>query len=567
MTHVRILLACALLALPACKSRRDRPATGTDQAAAPAEPAARDADPARPRLVVLVVIDQLPSWWFDPTLPRLEGGLARLVREGVYYPRAEMPWSNTFTAVGHAAIGTGAAPRESGILANAWHMDGAAEQTGCTDDPTHPVHGATDAAHGESSRFLKVDGVADVLERATGGEARTIAISLKDRAAILVSGRRPDLALWWDTERAMMTTSRFYAEERPAWLDPAAGLVGKPDRFLAATWTPGDPEACAQLSGAADEQEGEGGNHGLGKVFPHAIGSVEQPGKAILNTPFGTEILLETAHAALRSEELGADDVPDLLAISISSYDYAGHGWGQESWEAVDVLLDIDRRLGRLFEELDQRVGKDQWAVVLTSDHGAQRLVRADPAGPKRYLILKSEAVIAAQKAAEKVLGRGVWVRGLSANVLHYTPQLVSQPEEKKARALAAMQAAVSKVEGMGLVADAATIAGDCARHEEPVRQRACRSLPPEGIAGMVALAGPGSQYVGDHPFGAGHGGDSEEERTVPVIIRAPGLAPARHDETVSFLRVAPTLSALLGVPPPPAATEPPLEVRGRESR
>ncbi|HLU67971.1 MAG TPA: alkaline phosphatase family protein [Kofleriaceae bacterium] len=562
MTSRLLILLGALAALPSCRCNEERPATSRQPAQPPAA-AREDAAPDRPRLVVLVVIDQLPSWSFSRSAPHLSGGLGRLVREGVFYPEAEIPYSNTFTAVGHAAIATGAPPRETGILANAWHMDGSLEQTGCTDDPESPVLGPrAEPGEGESSRRLQVEGVADMLERATGGAARTVSISLKDRAAILTGGRKPDLALWWDPAQALMTTSRYYAAERPAWLDPAQGLVGAPDRFLAATWEPRDPAACAALTGAEDDQAGEGGNHGLGKTFPHPLTEVEQPGKAILNTPFATEILFETATAALRAEKLGADEVPDLLAISVSSHDYAGHGWGQESWECADVLLDIDRRLGDLFELLDAEIGEDRWAALLTSDHGAQPLNPAAGTGASRdgrHHILKEQAVGAAQKAAARVLGGGQWAHALSANIIQVTPAFSALPAEKKAPALEAMVKALQGIPGMGLVAPVAELAGDCARHQEPVRRRACLSLPPGGGEGIVALAGPGSQYVGDHPFGAGHGGDSAEERVVPVVIRAPGRAPARHEGTVSFLRVAPTLSALLGVPPPPAATEPPL--------
>jgi arylsulfatase A-like enzyme len=176
-------------------------------------------------------------------------------------------------------------------------------------------------------------------------------------------------------------------------------------------------------------------------------------------------------------------------------------------------------------------------------------------------MIEKGGAVAAAQKAAVKVLGRGTWAHAFSANIIHVTPAFRALPAAKKAAALSAMKSAVSAIPGMGLVDDVTAIAGDCARHEEPVRRRACLGLSPSGLEGLVALTAPGSQYIGDHPYGAGHGNDSEEERTVPVIVRAPGLAPARHDQPVSFLRVAPTLSALLGIPPPPAAAEPPLDL------
>src|SRR5687768_2642690 len=104
-------LLLAVLAMSGCGSRDEE---GVAVAASPPHGSGL-------RLVVLLVIDQLPSWSFDAALPSLDGGLARLVERGVHYPRAELPFANTFTAAGHAAIATGAPPSVTGILANEWH--------------------------------------------------------------------------------------------------------------------------------------------------------------------------------------------------------------------------------------------------------------------------------------------------------------------------------------------------------------------------------------------------------------------------------------------------------------
>ena len=53
--------------------------------------------------------------------------------------------------------------------------------------------------------------------------------------------------------------------------------------------------------------------------------------------------------------------------------------------------------------------------------------------------------------------------------------------------------------------------------------------------------------------FGTGHDAPNDDNRRVPVIVMAPGLAP-RH-ATGTTLQVAPTLAALLGVAPPVTAT------------
>jgi len=503
------------------------------------------------RLVVLLVIDQLPSWSFDAALPSLDGGLARLVERGVHYPRAELPFANTFTAAGHAAIATGAPPSVTGILANDWHRATGDRALGATIDLRDMTL--------RSSSQLRADGVADVLERATGGKSRTVAVALKDRAAILTIGRRPDLAVWYDPDSGAMATNRFYAPEPPAWLRDLAS-DRPPSRFFRAQWHPLDRRELVRLSGSADDQPGELGNNGLDASFPHSLAKVPRPSQAIINTPFGTEILFDAADAALRGEGMGIDAVPDLLAISVSSHDYAGHGWGQESWERIDLLLRLDERIDQFLDHLDRTVGAGHYAVVMTSDHGATRLVeRQQAAGGDVFRVEKPQIRDAAERAAQKVLGAGPWVRGVSGNLIHVAPAFAEQPQAQRAVAIREMVAEVSRIPGMGLVAATADIAGDCKRHREAIRRMACLSLPDGPLGPIVTLAAQGSHIAGSHSWGAGHGGPSVDERTVPIAIFAPGRMRARRDEVVSLLRVAPTVAALLGVPPPPAASEPPL--------
>lgn len=556
-----LVFAALLAAALGCRDR-DR----DDGAGRPASP-----PPARgavgPRLLVLVIIDQLPSWSFGRSLPHLTGGLGRMARESVHWTRVELPYGNTFTASGHAAIATGAAPRDTGIIANEWHHDSALQTGGVTDDPASPLYGPRPPPGGESSRQLRVEGVADSLERATGGRARTVALALKDRAAILAIGKKPDIVAWWDSTQRMMTSSRFYGA-RPAWLDPEQGLVSDPAKLLAGTWQPTDSAACESLTGRPDDAPGEGGNHGLGLTFPHSLAAVADPGKAILNTPFATRILLESAAAAVTREELGADDVIDLLSVSISSHDYAGHGWGQESWECADVLLDIDRRLADLFAQLDREVGADRWIGVVTSDHGALRAPRErfGPGVLPSGVIPKPVVVATAQRAAQQVLGKagGPWAHALTGNLVHLTPAFRALPPSRRERAFAAMIRAIAGIPGMGLVdRTSALIAEDCAVVADPERQRACNSLPPDTVEAIYALTRSGWGYIGDHPWGAGHGNGSADERIVPLMIRVPGRPAATRDETVSFLRIAPTLAALMGVPAPPAARLPPLDAWG----
>lgn len=565
----RRLVAAALLlcgALASCKRDRALHSTPPVETAPVSAPARADL-----KLVVLVVVDQLPSWTFTRDAHHLEGGLARLLRESVYFPVAEYPYASTYTAPGHAAIGTGAPPSASGILANGWFRREDGSYLGATDDPEHPVfvigedpegHLARDAAEGGSPATLRVEGIADALAR-EHPEARTVSVSLKQRAAILMTGRRPHLAVWYEPRQEAMTTSRFYADEPPAWLEALARDKPVSDR-IAEKWDVEDHDFLEGHTEGEDDSPGEGENLGFDTCFPHTLGECEWPAKAIRATPAGVELLFDTARAALEAEELGKRGVTDLLAISVSSHDYAGHYWGQESWERFDILRRTDRALGELLSDLDRRFGADGYAVVVTSDHGAVPMIErsARTGYPARRVTYRS-LLDAAQKGMEQHLGPGRWVLGYAANSIYLSPTFRQAPEDKRRAALDAAAAALRAVPGVGFAAPTDRVAGDCDRHRELLPRLVCASAHPEASGEIVLVPDRYSLFIeARFRTGTGHGTPSPECREVPLLVKRPGVEPRRASERVSVLQVAPTLAELLGVAPPKAATEEALPLR-----
>ncbi len=512
-----------------------------------------------PKLVVLIVVDQLPTWIFERDRSLFKGGFARLLRDGGYVRAAELPYANPFTAPGHASIATGAPPSVHGVLSNTWFRRLQQRELAAELDPEGTVFSVGPSQGGElspddsaSARVLRVDGIADILRRASLERAHSVAIGLKPRAAAFVAGRRPDLVIWYDAAAGGMTTSRAYAPEPPPWLVKLA-LDHPATRFFKESWTPLDPAVLARVTGIPDAAPGEGDIEGFGVAFPHELAKSVAPQKLFLHTPYADEMVLETALTSLDAMELGNDNIPDLLAISFNAHDYAGHLWGPESWEALDLTLRFDLTLGRLFDALDKRLGHDGWAVVLTSDHGATPVVERGTARGRR--IPTGEIMKAAEAVLVRRLGQGPWVAALTSGNLYLTPAFARIQDPRRAEALTAAANAISALPNIAAAGVVERLAGNCAARTD-LDRAICLSIVPEESGDLYVVPTAGS-LITDYKTGTHHDAPFDDNRRVPIFVMGPGIAPQQG--IGSLLQVAPTVSALLGIPPPEAATEKPL--------
>jgi hypothetical protein len=545
LRRIAVLLALVLLAGCAAPD----PIRGKVSANAPA-----------PRLVVLIVVDQLSSWAFERDRALYRGGFARFLRDGGYVRAGELPYANTFTAPGHATIATGAPPSVHGVVGNTWYRRAEGTERSAEHDPDAPPFAVGPSQGGElgpedsaSSRALRVEGLADVLRRATAGRARSAAISLKARAAVFVGGKRPDAVVWYEPAAGGMTTSRAFAAEVPPWL--VAHARARPaTRFFGQTWTPLDASLLARATGIPDDAVGEGGVHGFGPSFPHALSASANPSRVLLHTPYADELVLETALAAIPALGLGADDVPDLLAVSFSAHDYAGHLWGPESWEALDLKLRLDAALGRLFDALDARLGRGGWAAVLTSDHGVTPVVeRSKVTGARR--IRTDEIARAVEAALEPRVGKGPWVAQIASGNVYLAPAFEAAPAGARDAALSAAADAIARIPGVAAGARSDRLAGRCTDRPQ-LLHAICLSIVP-GESGELLVVPAAGSVITNFSSGSHHDAPFDDNRRVPILVLAPGLTP--RTGTGSLLQVAPTVAALLRVPAPPAATAPPL--------
>lgn len=550
-------LALAAAAAAAACGPRSRPPV-------PAPPPPRP----QPRLVVMIVVDQLPSWTFGPMAPSFTGGLRRLLDRGVYVPRVQLPYGTPFTAPGHATLATGAPPAVHGIIGNSWYRREAEAMVDADFDTAAPIFRVAPAAGqspvlggGVSATALRVPGLAEALHLGTGGRGLAVAVGLKARAACFVAGQHPDDVVFFEAEAGGMTTSAAYAARLPAWL-LAHAQAAPVARWLGAEWLPLDAGRLAAVTSIADAAAGEGAEHHLGVTFPHRLADTTSPGQAISATPYGDRLVLEAARAALLARRLGADDVPDLLAISLNSHDFAGHSWGPGSWEEVDLLWRLDAELGAFLQFLDERVGAERYAVALTSDHGVTPLVERSPE-PGARRIPPTEITNAAEAAFDATIGPGDWIASFASANLYLSAAARALPAGQRDRALEAARQAIAVLPGIA-AADRyesiiTAVPGECERGTALERAMCLAAAP--GARGELYVVPHRGSVISPYVTGTHHDAPSDDNRQVPLLVVAPGVAPRLETRALTTLSVAPTVAALLGVAPPAAAHAPPLEL------
>lgn len=517
-----------LILAVACSAPPKPPQPAPPKPLAP-KPAAVEAPAAKPpKLVVLVVIDQLPEWAFEQKRPHLTKGFDRLLREGEWHT-GQHPSAATLTAPGHALLGSGEPSATSGIVANEWWSRELARKIKSVE--------AADGSIGATN--LRVPALGDAIAAANAG-GKAVGISLKDRAAILPVGKA-GISIWYEKKTATFTSNRVIP-----WL---AKLPAVKPRLE--PWTPLDATQLAALSGTVDDQRGEVGEKGFGSTFPHAPKQTKDASDAVLAMPLGNELVFETALAAIDNEQLGTDADADLLTLSLSAHDYVGHGWGHESWESWDMTLRLDEQIGRFLDGLDERVGKDGWAMIVTSDHGGAPLPERTGGGR----IAMEDIQDAANRAAIAVLGPGEHVVAAPYPNVYLAPSVLANKKERD-RVVNKIILALKSFPGIELAARTVDYAGNCDKRTGEAFV-ICLSLDVERSGEIFYL--PRRNWIleeRDERLATAHGSRQAYDRLVPVILLAPGRVPHApaakpSNTTIYMVRIATVLARWLNVTPP----------------
>jgi predicted AlkP superfamily pyrophosphatase or phosphodiesterase len=327
----------------------------------------------RPKLVVGIVVDQMRWDYLYRFYDRYDnnGGFKRMLNQGFTCENTFIPYAPTVTACGHSSIYTGTVPAINGITGNAWWDRSQMRTVYCTEDKTVNTVGSTSSNGKQSPRNLLTTTICDELRIATNYKSKVIGISLKDRGGILPAGHSANAAYWYDNTSGKWITSTYYTKELPQWV--SRFNESKPvDGYYKNGWSLLYP-ADTYIQSTTDDKKYEG--KPFGATFPYDLSSFAgKDYSKITTTPWGNTLTTEFAKNAVINEGLGSDNITDFLAVSYSSPDYIGHSFGPNSIESEDGFLRFDKELGEFFDFLDKKIGKGQYTVFLSADHGVAHI-------------------------------------------------------------------------------------------------------------------------------------------------------------------------------------------------
>ena len=513
------------------------------------------APPPRPKLVVLLVIDGLPQRQVTAYRDQLApDGFARFLDRGTMFTQAHYGYAFTVTGAGHATVLTGAYPHRTGIIGNEWIDRATGRPMYCAGDPAAQYIGnKTGAMDGTSPRNLKVEGLGDVLRRVEP-RSKVIAISGKDRGAILPAGQT-GTAYMFMSGTGQFASTTYYMQQHPTWVNAFNG-ARPADRFFKTEWKPVLPEAAYARS-IPDSQPWFGPRGGK---LPMLMGTPndEAPGpnyySALLASPFADMLSLDFARAAIAGEQLGADDAPDILSVSLSGHDYVNHRWSAESRLSHDHFLQLDRMLQAFFADLDRTVGRDNYIAVLTADHG---FMPAPEVSQSRGLdagrLSGSQLLATVNGALEQRFGAPKLAIGASASALLLDRKLIAERGlDFDAVANAARD----------LVAAQPQLAAAYTRRELESGSRAgaplfdqMRKTWHRDVSGDVQYALKPYWMFGSSTSMATHGSPYEYDTNVPILVWGPKWTKAATvEQRVEVADIAPTLARVLGIAAPAAS-------------
>lgn len=496
-----------------------------------------------------IVVDQMRwDYLYRYSSKYSQNGFKRLLRQGYSCANTHINYLPSYTAPGHTCIYTGSVPAIHGIAGNDWYDYEKNTTTYCVYDSSYNRVGAGKSKGNVSPRNLRVTTITDELRLATNYQSKVISLALKDRSSVLPGGHKPTGVYYLDQATANFITTSYYTNQLPAWVDTFNAK--KPaEKYLAQNWNTLLPLNQYTESTPDDEPFEKPLKGEVKPVFPHNTSELTKQGLEILGTtPYGNSLTLDFAKAAIEGENLGGGKFTDFLAVSLSSTDLIGHQFGPNSVEIEDCYLRLDRDLANFFSYLDAHVGKGNYLVFLTADHGAAHAAgfldeESTPAGsfPSDTIMLHLNETL------QQKFGRGDWILSHENMQVYLNHTLMNQSKVKREEIFAVVKDYLMQYKGIGNVIDLKNIAATTLPADIKTLMVNGYNEKRSGDFEILYNAG----WFEEYEKGTTHGTSYAYDTHIPLVWMGWNVKHAEDHSDIHMTDIAPTLAALLHIQEP----------------
>lgn len=517
----------------------------------------------RPKLVVGVVVDQM-RWdylyrYYDRYSP---DGFKRLLGEGFSFENTMINYLPTFTAVGHSSIYTGSVPSINGIAGNSFIEQRTGELVGVVRDKDYSGVTNQSVKSGQvSPKRLWTTTITDEIKLATNFRSKVVSVSMKDRTSVLPAGHLADAAFWFDDSTGNWVSSSFYMAELPKWVARynASGAVRN---YVMKDWTTLYPERSYEqsLPYPNDYETPLGDKNSI--KFPIKFSEIFKKTKnygLLKSSPWGNTATREFAELVIGEYGLGKGTQTDFLALSFSSTDYIGHLYAAQSVKMEDTYLRMDLEIAKLLEYLDKTVGKGNYLLFLTADHGAAENARFLQ---DRQISAGLWDERALNNSLNTFLAKIYGKDNLSLSLNNYQVNLnykAIESEEQKERILADCIRFFEEQPSTAYVVQSkrAAEASVPAKIKERIINGYCRER-----SGEVQIVPKPHHYSHENQMGTTHGVWNPYDTHIPLIFYGWQVPSGRSTEEVYVTDIAATIAAMLRIPMPSGCIGKPLQLR-----
>ncbi len=518
----------------------------------------RNACVAQPKLVVCLVVDQLSQSNLMRLAPFMNGGIKKLLTQGIVYHNASWPSSIAATGPNHTGLVTGTVGAIHGIIANDWFgRDGV--KIDCDSDTSERAAVFSPSgiyAFGKSARNIMVDTVGDQAMIANNycSPFTVISVSLKSRSAIAMAGHLGK-AFWFDTHAGRFTSSKAYFAQFPTWMNEFNNSIKNIKEY---TWhLLFEKNSCAYDFVDPDTYAHSRIESLLNKKLDQSLTTTKEFYSMLIETPKGHELVLNAAYAALEQSMLTNSNATVLLFVGLSAVDKIGHLFGADSYEYCDSLFQLDAYVQQFMKKIETKIQSKDTLFILTSDHGSM---------PIPELLQKKGFSLARRKVtttlveqingfAEKKFGIHQLVQEIDTpNIYFNLKQWITLEKEKQKKIIKALKRFLKKQKGFKNIWSYEELAhGNFNKNNQALIYK--NQTFPHRSGQLIFQVYP-YVYVSKYTNGTGHKTPYAYDTHVPLIVYQPTILENKKImQSVFVQQVACTLSALLHIPQPSAAT------------